>query len=46
MAEKLASVCGPNAKLAIVPEVGHNRPFRKPELNFWGPVISFLTTAN
>ena len=42
MAVKLASLCGPNAKLVIVPEVGHNRPFRKPELNFWGPVINFL----
>ncbi len=44
MAERLASVCGPNAELVIVPEVGHNRPFRKPELTFWGPVITFLTT--
>jgi len=45
MAAKLASFCGPNAQLVIVPK-SSQPPLPQPELNFWGPVISFLTTAN
>lgn len=43
MARKLVSFCGPNAKLLVVPGLTHNRPFRKPNLSYWGPIVSFLT---
>jgi uncharacterized protein len=42
MARKLVSHCGPKAELVIVPGVGHNQAFRKPQLNYWGPIIAWL----
>ncbi len=46
MARNLACLCGPNARLVIVPGMAHNQPFRKPDLSCWGPVVSFLTSAD
>ncbi len=42
MASELAALCGGQATLVVVPGTGHNQPFRKPELSFWGPVISHV----
>lgn len=42
MARDLAAICSPNTKLVLVPDTGHNQPFRRPHLSFWGPVISHL----
>jgi hypothetical protein len=46
MARELASLCGPNAKLLVVPGVAHNQPFRRPDLSYWGPIVSFLTSCH
>jgi pimeloyl-ACP methyl ester carboxylesterase len=40
MAEKLASSCGSQAELNIVPGVAHNQPFRHPQQSYWGAVIA------
>ena len=42
MARDLASCCPTPAEVVIVPNVRHNQPFRKPDLSFWGPIISRL----
>ncbi len=42
MACDLASHCGPNAKLLVMPNMAHNQAFRRPNLSYWGPIISFL----
>jgi pimeloyl-ACP methyl ester carboxylesterase len=44
MARDLASCCPTPAELVIVPNFGHNQVFRKPDLAFWGPIISRLTS--
>jgi hypothetical protein len=43
MARDLASCCSGPAELLILPNVAHNQPFRKPDLSYWGPIISRLT---
>jgi alpha-beta hydrolase superfamily lysophospholipase len=42
MARDLASWSGGSARLIIVPGIGHNEPFYKPHLSYWGPIISFI----
>jgi pimeloyl-ACP methyl ester carboxylesterase len=42
MAEELAGYCGSKAELVIVPKLTHNQPFYRPELAYWGVVISWL----
>lgn len=42
MARDLAAACPGNADLIVVPKVYHNQPFRKPDLDYWGHVISWL----
>jgi len=42
MARDLAAACHGNAELVVVPNVAHNQPFRTPDLDFWGPVISWV----
>jgi uncharacterized protein len=42
MARDLAACCPTPAELIIVPNFGHNQTFRKPDLAFWGPIISRL----
>jgi pimeloyl-ACP methyl ester carboxylesterase len=43
MARDLASCCPTPAEVIIVPNFTHNQPFRKPDLAFWGPIISHIT---
>jgi len=42
MARDLAAGRPGNTTLVIVPNVSHNQPFRTPDLDFWGPVISWV----
>lgn len=42
MATDLASVCGSNAELIVVPNLTHNEPFYQPRLSYWGLIISRL----
>lgn len=42
MAHDLVSLCGGNAQLLLMPRLGHNEPFYKPDLSYWGPIASFL----
>ena len=42
MATELASICGANAELIVVPNLTHNEPFYKPRLSYWGLIISRL----
>jgi hypothetical protein len=44
MARDLAACCRTPAEVVIVPGFRHNQPFRKPDLAFWGPIISRLTS--
>lgn len=43
MARDLASVCPPTAELIVVPGIGHNQPFRRPTLDYWGLILAHLT---
>ena len=43
MARDLVSCCPGPAELLIIPNVAHNQPFRKPDLSYWGPIISRIT---
>ena len=42
MASELAAFCSPAAKVLLIPGTSHNQPFRRPHLNYWGPIISWL----
>jgi alpha-beta hydrolase superfamily lysophospholipase len=42
MASELAAFCSPAAKVLLIPETSHNQPFRRPHLDYWGPIISWL----
>jgi len=42
MARELANSCGGPAELIVVPNVAHNQPFRRPELSYWGHIVSRL----
>jgi hypothetical protein len=42
MARDIVSWCGENAELLLVRGIGHNEPFYKPDLSYWGPIISWL----
>ncbi|MGC1423814.1 MAG: alpha/beta fold hydrolase [Terracidiphilus sp.] len=42
MAADLASACGANAELIVVPNLSHNEPFYKPRLSYWNLIISRL----
>jgi pimeloyl-ACP methyl ester carboxylesterase len=41
MAEELAGYC--DSELVVVPGMTHNRPFQKPEIGYWGEILSRLT---
>jgi len=43
MACDLAALCPATTELAVIPNVGHNQPFRRPNMDYWGPVIARLT---
>jgi uncharacterized protein len=42
MAHDLAAWCSPVAKVLLIPGTSHNQPFRKPDLEYWGPIIAWL----
>jgi len=42
MASELAAFCSPAAKVLLIPGTSHNQPFRRPHLNYWGPIITWL----
>jgi hypothetical protein len=42
MASELASWCGANAELVVVSDQRHNEPFFKPQMSYWGHVLSRL----
>jgi len=44
MAHDLVAMCSGNARLLLMPGLGHNEPFYKPTLSYWGPICSFLLT--
>jgi hypothetical protein len=46
MARDLVSRCGPNVRLLVVPNMAHNQPFRRLDLSYWGPIVSFLTSCH
>lgn len=42
MAARLASWCGPNAELVIVPNHSHSEPFNRPQISFWRHIVLHL----
>jgi hypothetical protein len=42
MAQELAGWCEPRAQVVVVPGTGHNQPFRKPHLDYWGPIAEWI----
>jgi len=42
MARDIISACGGNAELLLVHGIGHKEPFYKPDLSYWGPIITWL----
>jgi hypothetical protein len=42
MARDIVSSCGGNAELLLVHGIGHNEPFYKPDLSYWGPIIAWI----
>jgi uncharacterized protein len=42
MAAELASFCSPPAKVLLIPGTTHNQPFRKPQLNYWEPIVEWI----
>ena len=42
MAQELIALCGSQSELVIVPTVAHNQPFRRPQLSYWGTIVSWL----
>jgi uncharacterized protein len=42
MAAELAGFCSPRAQVILIPDTGHNQPFRKPHLSYWGPIIEWV----
>jgi pimeloyl-ACP methyl ester carboxylesterase len=40
MARKLASFCGSNCELIIVPGASHNDPFYHPQESYWGSIVA------
>jgi len=43
MARDIVSSCGGNVELLLVHGIGHKEPFYKPDLSYWGPIISRIT---
>ena len=42
MAHELVACCGGRANLLVLPASSHNEPFYKPQMHYWGPIISWL----
>ncbi len=43
MASELAGYCASKAEIVVVPDTAHNQPFRKPRLDYWGPIINWVS---
>lgn len=43
MAKELATLCGSESDLLIVPNTSHNAPYARPDLSYWGPIVSWLS---
>ena len=43
MASELAGYCTPPAKVLLVPGASHNQPFRRPQVNYWGPIVAWVS---
>jgi pimeloyl-ACP methyl ester carboxylesterase len=43
MAHDLVSLCPGPVELLVMPNYAHNQPFRKPRVDYWGPIIARLT---
>jgi pimeloyl-ACP methyl ester carboxylesterase len=46
MAREVAACCPSPAELVVVPGVAHNQPFRRPELSYWGHVLTCLIPSS
>jgi pimeloyl-ACP methyl ester carboxylesterase len=44
MAKELATLCSSEADLLIAPNTSHNQPYARPELSYWGPIISWISS--
>jgi alpha-beta hydrolase superfamily lysophospholipase len=44
MASELKTFCGPDAELIVVPGLSHNEPFYRPQLSYWGLILSWLVS--
>ncbi len=42
LARELVACCGGRANLLVLPASSHNEPFYKPQMHYWGPIISWL----
>ena len=42
LGEQLHALCGESAEFLVIPEHGHNEPFRRPRLAYWGPILEWL----
>lgn len=42
MARQVAACCPGPVELLIAPGIGHNQPFRRPRLDYWGPILARL----
>ena len=42
MGHDLFACCNGHAELLILPARSHNEPFYKPQMHYWGPIISWL----
>jgi uncharacterized protein len=43
MAAELAGFCCPKAEVVLVPNMTHNQPFRRPRLEYWGPIVEWVS---
>ena len=46
MAGRVAEWCGPGSELVVARGHGHNEPFLRPQVAFWGPVANWLTAGS
>jgi pimeloyl-ACP methyl ester carboxylesterase len=42
MGQNLCAQCGPQAELLVLPARSHNAPFYRPQMQYWGPIISWM----
>lgn len=42
LGEELHARCGDRAEFLVIPEQGHNQPFRRPTMTYWGAILEWL----